>query len=154
MIEIDCHIIKCEEVKVLLRIFCYKKKGCDSLEQQKKWYRRFLYVLLIFNFVFLLFCLGSLYQTELSEKVRVMAGEDAVLAKKTSQTLENTKVIPGGIPVGIYIETEGALVLGTESVEAVDGRTYEPAKNIVKAGDYIKKVNGIEIHSKIGRAHV
>lgn len=58
------------------------------------------------------------------------------------------KVIPGGNQVGIYIETQGVLVLDTQAIPGSDGLTHEPAKNILKAGDYIQKINGIRIHSK------
>lgn len=58
------------------------------------------------------------------------------------------KVIPCGIPIGIYIKTKGVLVLGTGAIEAKDGFTYEPARNVVKAGDYITKVNGSVIENK------
>ena len=40
------------------------------------------------------------------------------------------------------------LVLATDSIECVDGNEYEPAKNLVKAGDYIVGMNGEKIDSK------
>ena len=49
---------------------------------------------------------------------------------------------PSGEPIGIYVETNGLLVLATTSVEGKDGLVYEPASNIVKSGDYILKING------------
>lgn len=49
---------------------------------------------------------------------------------------------PSGEPIGIYVETNGLLVLATTSVEGKDGLIYEPASNIVKSGDYILKING------------
>lgn len=49
---------------------------------------------------------------------------------------------PSGEPVGIYVETNGLLVLATTSVEGKDGLVYEPAQNIIKTGDYILKING------------
>lgn len=49
---------------------------------------------------------------------------------------------PSGEPIGIYVETNGLLVLATTSVEGRDGLVYEPATNIVSSGDYILKVNG------------
>lgn len=62
--------------------------------------------------------------------------------------IKDKKVIPCGNTIGIYIKTDGVLVLGTESIEGSDGLQYEPARNVVKAGDYIKKVNKIPVHSK------
>ncbi|MEI3526300.1 MAG: hypothetical protein V8Q27_09365 [Eubacteriales bacterium] len=41
--------------------------------------------------------------------------------------VQKTCVIPGGISVGIYMETDGVLVIGTGKVTGRDGLTYEPA---------------------------
>ena len=57
-------------------------------------------------------------------------------------------VLLGGMPVGIYMETDGVMVLSTETVEGIDGGFYEPALNLVKMGDYITAVNGQEIEGK------
>ncbi len=57
-------------------------------------------------------------------------------------------VLLGGMPVGIYMETDGVMVLSTETVEGTDGNFYEPARNLVKAGDYITAVNNRNIEGK------
>ncbi|MEF9915757.1 MAG: SpoIVB peptidase [Lachnospiraceae bacterium] len=57
-------------------------------------------------------------------------------------------LIPGGMPVGIYMETDGVLVLGTDKVKGLDGLTYEPACHLVKSGDYITGINNIVITEK------
>lgn len=60
----------------------------------------------------------------------------------------NVKVVdrmylaPSGEPIGIYVETNGLLVLGTTSVEGKDSLVYEPSTNIVKSGDYILRIDG------------
>ncbi len=60
----------------------------------------------------------------------------------------NVKVVdkmylaPSGEPIGIYVETNGLLVLAATTVEGKDGLVYEPSANIVKSGDYILKING------------
>ena len=41
-------------------------------------------------------------------------------------------LIPGGIPVGIYVQTEGVFVIGTGKVETQNGEIESPAKNIIK----------------------
>lgn len=56
--------------------------------------------------------------------------------------IEKEKLIPGGVPIGIYVKTDGLLVLGTGQVGGMDGLNYEPSLNIVKTGDYIESVNG------------
>jgi stage IV sporulation protein B len=57
-------------------------------------------------------------------------------------------VIAGGQPIGIYVETDGVLVLGTTAVTDTNGNTQNPAQNIVVKGDYIVAVNGTQIHYK------
>ena len=60
----------------------------------------------------------------------------------------NDTVLLGGMPVGIYMETDGVMVLSTESLERVDGEVCEPAEGLVKSGDYITAVNKQEISGK------
>lgn len=62
--------------------------------------------------------------------------------------VEEENVIPCGIPVGIYVKTEGVLVIGTGTVTGTDGMNYEPAANIVKSGDYIKTIEEQVVKSK------
>lgn len=54
----------------------------------------------------------------------------------------------GGMPVGIYMETDGVMVLSTENLEGVDGEEHEPAAGLVQSGDYITAVNEQEISGK------
>ena len=51
-------------------------------------------------------------------------------------------VVVGGSAIGIHVETNGILVLGTTTVTGDDKMTYEPAENRLKSGDYIVEVNG------------
>lgn len=55
---------------------------------------------------------------------------------------------PAGIPVGIYVETEGILVAGVGSFEGELGNLEEPAKDIFQTGDYILEVNDCRLESK------
>ncbi len=57
--------------------------------------------------------------------------------------MSNQMVIPGGMPIGIYMKTDGIFVIGTEKI---DGK--EPAKNLVKSGDYILEINGSPVSDK------
>lgn len=61
---------------------------------------------------------------------------------------EAKKISPVGKAVGICVNTKGVLVLGTGQVRADDGKEYEPAKEILKSGDIITKINGREIKTK------
>ena len=57
-------------------------------------------------------------------------------------------MIPGWMPIGIYLETDGVLVRGTEAVQGMNGETCEPAAHLVKEGDYIIGLNEKEIKDK------
>ena len=60
------------------------------------------------------------------------------------------ELIPGGIPVGVYVETDGVFVIGTGEIETEYGQMESPVKNILKTGDYIVRAGGIQIASKQG----
>ena len=62
--------------------------------------------------------------------------------------IEDTELIPVGIPVGIYMETEGVMVVGTGEITDLNGNKIKPAEYILKSGDYISKVNGFDITTK------
>ncbi len=55
--------------------------------------------------------------------------------------IREQKVMPSGRAVGLYINSDGIMVLGTSEIVGKDGRGYEPAANILKAGDYIYRIN-------------
>lgn len=57
-------------------------------------------------------------------------------------------VYPSGIPVGLYLQTEGVMVISTGDVTSASGQTSSPAKGKVQPGDYITAVNGTPVHSK------
>lgn len=69
---------------------------------------------------------------------------------------KNIKVIPGestdvfvsGSTVGIYMETQGVLIIDTGEIISDGGVVKEPAKNIVKPGDYIVALNRQKISTK------
>ena len=62
--------------------------------------------------------------------------------------VEPQKVYASGLPIGIYVKTDGVLVLGTSRVTDADGRECHPAQNLVKSGDYIVSVNGEPVYEK------
>ena len=57
-------------------------------------------------------------------------------------------VYASGEPVGIYIKTEGVLVLGTQEVKTENNRSCSPAEHKLESGDYILAVNGEAVTSK------
>lgn len=53
-----------------------------------------------------------------------------------------------GNTVGIYMETDGVMVVDVAQIPTSDGLYANPAQNIVRAGDYICAVNGTRLTSK------
>ncbi|NBH84971.1 SpoIVB peptidase [bacterium C-53] len=62
--------------------------------------------------------------------------------------IEDKNLIPAGIPIGIYMKTDGILVIGTGTVKGLDGLEYEPSEYLLRTGDYITSVDNMEINSK------
>lgn len=56
--------------------------------------------------------------------------------------------VPCGAPIGIYLESDGILVVGTGKLTGEDGDEIEPAKGILKSGDYIEAFNGKPLDTK------
>lgn len=57
-------------------------------------------------------------------------------------------LIPGGSVIGVTMESNGILVLGTGNVTGQDRHIYSPADKILKEGDIIIKADGIELNDK------
>ena len=57
------------------------------------------------------------------------------------KVIQKMKLAPSGEPIGIYVETNGLLVLDTAEIGGKDGLTYAPGENLLKSGDYILKWN-------------
>ena len=61
---------------------------------------------------------------------------------------DSTSVYVSGSTVGLYMETKGVLIIDTGEITSENGTAQEPAKNIVKPGDYIIALNEQKISSK------
>ncbi len=64
------------------------------------------------------------------------------------EVIDDKTLIPAGIPIGIYVKTEGVLVIATGEFEGPDGQICAPAGRLLKEGDYILKVDGEEVEKK------
>lgn len=62
--------------------------------------------------------------------------------------VETRYAIPCGLPVGIYLESDGVMVIGTGRILGKDGQEHEPAAGILKSGDYIEAMNGTPLETK------
>lgn len=56
--------------------------------------------------------------------------------------------IPCGTPIGIYLKSDGIMVIGTGKLTGEDGAQVEPAYGVLRSGDYIEAFNGKEIETK------
>lgn len=70
------------------------------------------------------------------------------LKKISLDVIDNIELIPCGFPIGIYVETDGILVLGNGRITGNDGLNYEPVNNKLKSGDYILAIDDKKIKDK------
>lgn len=103
---------------------------------RKYWYRRSLVILLLFTVLVGGGICISKYQMTLMKR------------EVSTEEISGEYLIPGGMPIGIYMETNGVMVLGTDAIEGADGDQYEPADHIVRQGDYITGINDEVITNK------
>lgn len=64
---------------------------------------------------------------------------------------ENEKthmVIPSGEPIGIYVKTEGVMVIDATDIKKSDGEKISPCKGLLFPGDYIVEINNEKIADK------
>lgn len=64
------------------------------------------------------------------------------------QVIPDKMLVPAGVPIGIYIKTDGILVIAQGDFEGMDHTRKEPAKHLLQAGDYILKADEQEVASK------
>ena len=103
---------------------------------RKYWYRRILIMIATFTVA-----VGGSYYL-------IRDFKEQMKQEVSADTAGTQMVIPGGMPIGIYLETEGVMVLGTEAIDGIDGMPHEPAENLVTPGDYIIAMDGEEIRDK------
>ena len=64
------------------------------------------------------------------------------------EVIQDLRLKPSGIPIGIYVRTQGVLVVGIGEFEGEDGQKYNPGKYVFQTGDYILEINDEEISEK------
>lgn len=64
------------------------------------------------------------------------------------QVIENTTLTPVGRPIGIYVRTQGVLVVDTGSFAGANGDKYSPSEYKLQAGDYLTAMDGVAISDK------
>ena len=113
-----------------------EKAGERGTDMTVRWYRRMLIILLVFAVtVGGSYCFLQIKREELKKEVSAGTGSENLL-------------IPGGMPIGIYMATDGVMVLGTDEIKSSDGSSTSPAKHLVKDGDYIVGIDEEEVENK------
>jgi len=64
------------------------------------------------------------------------------------RVIEDQQLIPVGMPVGIYVQTNGILIVGTGEFQGSDGMPHSPAKQVLYSGDYVREINGVAVEGK------
>lgn len=64
------------------------------------------------------------------------------------EVIQDKMLIPSGIPIGIYVKTDGVLVVGIGEFESSEGDTISPARYVLQKGDYILESNGEPVENK------
>ena len=62
--------------------------------------------------------------------------------------VSDSYAIPCGTPIGIYLRSNGVMVVGTGEIINEEGIVVEPAAGILKSGDYIETANGQLLEDK------
>lgn len=65
-----------------------------------------------------------------------------------TEDFDTVFAVPVGEPIGIYVKTEGVMVINTGEVTGEDGKIYSPCKGKLKQGDYITSIDGVEVNDK------
>lgn len=91
----------------------------------------------------------SLYSdTQGSYKVGVKLFGVFQLKEMRVNVVDTHYAVPCGIPVGIYLKSNGVMVIGTGTITDAAGGEIEPANGVLKSGDYIEAVNGKPLETK------
>lgn len=66
--------------------------------------------------------------------------------KMTVSLAPEVKVVPGGQPVGVKLNTDGVLVVGFSDIDTVDGKKKSPSATAgIEIGDSILEINGNKV---------
>ena len=95
----------------------YQRKGVDMLKKQK-------YVTAVFC-LFLSFFFAAMGILQ----YQMIRGKKPVSTDAGIEAMNNDTVLVGGMPIGIYMETDGVMVLNTEQIAGADGRSMNQQRN-------------------------
>lgn len=70
------------------------------------------------------------------------------LKKTKVKVVDKTYVYPVGLPIGMYLKTQGVMIISSGEVTNEKGESISPSKDKVKAGEYITGFNSIPVSNK------
>lgn len=70
------------------------------------------------------------------------------LKKAKVKVIDKTYVYPIGLPIGLYLKTQGVMIIDAGKIENEKGEEISPAEGKVFAGEYIVKFNETRISNK------
>ncbi len=122
---------------------------------RKGMYRRVLIMVLIAGLALLFYYVKINIDNRMPDVSLTKYMENYVEKNKSSDTSDMAVDIGGqkevyacGFPIGVYLETDGVMVIGTGTIVGTDGLTYEPSISKIQSGDYIVAINDIDVSSK------
>ncbi|MCL1878812.1 MAG: SpoIVB peptidase [Defluviitaleaceae bacterium] len=78
----------------------------------------------------------------------VIAAFGVPLRRIALDVVPEMEVVPLGVAIGVRINTDGVMVLGTNSFQGESGETFHPAADILHGGDLILRANDVDINNK------
>jgi stage IV sporulation protein B len=108
--------------------------------------------LLLLLFTLLLFAGTGLIFSSIPDQIRIFADETKIinlpLKEVTIKVLPETKIIPGGQPIGVKMEVKGVLVVGLEEILTDAGKRINPGLDAgLEIGDTILAINNNPVDS-------
>jgi len=70
------------------------------------------------------------------------------MRRVTLDVVSDIKIVPLGTAIGVRINTDGVMILGTGSFLGNDGEAHSPSEGVLRAGDLVSHANGREITCK------
>lgn len=64
------------------------------------------------------------------------------------EVIRDMTLTPVGLPIGIYLKTEGVLVIGVGDFLSLSGTEVSPSQHLLRTGDYILELNHEKVSGK------
>lgn len=108
-----------------------------------KSYKRIIVLILALDIC--LICAGVLKFNSQASIIEVDVDKTVAMADIDE---EEKLVVPSGEPIGIYVKSEGVMIIGVGEIMGADGTMHSPCEGLVAPGDYILSIEGQIIEDK------